>query len=220
MPSAVRRMEIVLADDHVVVRRALRMLLDAQPEFDVVAETGSVQETLRRVSETKPDVLLLDLNLPDGSSVTAIPTLKGMSPHTGIVVLTANHAPGVALQAIRAGALSYLLKDADDGELVKAIAMAAQGRQYLQPEIGALLVSGRMTHTGSADLTAREIDVLRHIALGYTRREIADRLHLSVRTVESHRARIQQKLAVTSRSGLVRYALGNGIVDDDLDAEG
>jgi two-component system response regulator NreC len=210
-------MEIVLAEDHAMIRTALRMLLEAQPRFKVIAEAGTVQETLEAVGKNRPDVLILDLNMPDGSTISAIPTLRAIAPRTSIVVLTANHAPGIALQAIRAGAQSYLLKDAADTELVRAVEMVAEGRQYLQPEIGALLVNRGSNDRDTGELSAREVEVLRLLVLGYTRKEIADQLQLSVRTVESHRARIQQKLSLPTRAGLVRYALTHGIVDESLE---
>lgn len=207
---------IVVADDHQVVRSGLRMLLDAQPDLDVVAETGDVAATLRSVKGHRPRVLVLDLNMPGGPSLSAIPSLRESSPGTAIVVLTMQDDPALAREALRAGALGYVLKEAADVELVRAVRMAADGRTYLQPELGARLAAESSAAAEAFDgLTHRELDVLRLIALGHTNAEIASLLFLSVRTVESHRASMLQKLGVSSRAQLVRYALDHGLVGDD-----
>lgn len=207
---------IVVADDHQVVRSGLRMLLDAQPDLDVVAETGDVEATLRSIKGHRPHVLVLDLNMPGGPSLSAIPSLRESSPGTAIVVLTMQDDPALAREALRAGALGYVLKEAADAELVRAVRMAAQGRTYLQPELGARLAAESSAAVQALDdLTHRELDVLRLIALGHTNTEIASLLFLSVRTVESHRASILQKLGVSSRAELVRYALDHGLVGDN-----
>jgi two-component system response regulator NreC len=202
---------IVLADDHAVVRSALRLLLDAEEDFEVVAEAGDIESALRYVRGHKPDVLILDLNMPGGPSIGAVPELRDASPETGIVVLTMENEPAYARQAIQTGVLGYVLKEAVDEELVTAVRLAADGRTYLQPELGAKLAADPgETADGLSD---RELDVLRLIALGQTNSEIAEELFLSVRTVESHRAHIQQKLQLTKRSELVRYALGRGLLE-------
>ena len=203
--------KIVLADDHAVVRSALRLLLDAEDELEVVAEAGDIESTLRYVRGHRPDVLILDLNMPGGRSTGSVPQLRDASPDTGIVVLTMENDPAFAREALRMGVLGYVLKEAVDDELVTAVRLAARGRTYLQPELGAKLA----TEPGEdADgLSDRERDVLRLIALGHTNSEIADQLFLSIRTVESHRAHIQQKLRISKRSELVRYALGRGLLD-------
>ncbi len=202
---------IVLADDHAVVRSALRLLLDAEEDFEVVAEAGDIESALRYVRGHKPDVLILDLNMPGGPSISAVPELRDASPETGIVVLTMENEPAYARQAIQTGVLGYVLKEAVDEELVHAVRLAADGRTYLQPELGAKLAAD--PGEAADGLSDRELDVLRLIALGHTNSEIADELFLSVRTVESHRAHIQQKLQLTKRSELVRYALGRGLLE-------
>ncbi len=202
---------IVLADDHAVVRSALRLLLDAEEDFEVVAEAGDIESAIRYTRGHKPDVLILDLNMPGGPSIGAVPELRKASTETGIVVLTMENEPAYARQAIQTGVLGYVLKEAVDEELVHAVRLAADGRTYLQPELGAKLAADPgETVDGLSD---RELDVLRLIALGHTNSEIADELFLSVRTVESHRAHIQQKLQLTKRSELVRYALGRGLLE-------
>jgi two-component system, NarL family, response regulator NreC len=212
--DGVRTIRIVVADDHQVVRTGLTMLLDAEPDFEVVAEAGDVDSAARTVLGYKPDVVVLDLNMPDGSSLPAIPKMLTDSPATNIVVLTMQEDPAFAREALRAGARGYVLKEAAESELVEAVRMAAEGRTYLHPELGARIASEPPGPAGPPDdLSEREVDILRLIALGHTNTEMAERLFLSVRTVESHRARIQQKTGMSTRAELVRYALDHDLVD-------
>lgn len=203
---------IVLADDHEVVRAGLRLLLEAEPGFEVVAEAGDVDGALRYVRGHKPQVLVLDLNMPGTmTSLDAIPLIKEASPTTSVVVLTMQDDPAFARSALQAGALGYVLKEAADNELIEAVQRASGGDSYLNPRLGAALAALRPASPPD-ELTERETEVLRLIALGHTNAEIAEQLHLSVRTVESHRAHIQQKLRRTTRAELVRYALDRGLV--------
>jgi two-component system response regulator NreC len=202
---------IVLADDHAVVRSGLRLLLDGEPDFEVVAEAGDLESAERYVRGHHPAVLVLDLNMPGGSSLEAIPRIRQRCPETQIVVLTMQQEPAFARHALSAGALGYVLKEAADDELVEAVRKAARGESYLNPRLGARLASEPPPGPPD-DLSEREVDVLRLIALGHTNAEIAERLYLSVRTVETHRAHIQQKLNLSSRAELVRYALQRGLV--------
>lgn len=203
---------VVLADDHVVVRSALRMLIEQEPDIRVVAEAGDAASAIRYVKGHRPAVLILDINMPGGSGLGAIPTIRTQSPETQIVMLTMQAETAAAREALQAGVLGYILKEAAGEDLVKAVRLAADGKTYLQPELGARLAAER--EVGSPDdLSSRELDVLRLIALGHTNSEIADALFLSVRTVESHRAHIQQKLGMTSRSDLVRYALDRRLIE-------
>jgi len=205
---------IVLADDHIVVRRGLELLLDGEEDLQVVALAGDVSGAIRYSRGHKPDVLVLDLNMPGGSSLEAIPAIREASPQTKIVVLTMQNEPGFARQALGAGAMAYVLKESADAELVEAVRRAAAGETYLTPQLGARLAAQPPEPAGSpGDLSEREVEVLRLIALGHTNMEIAQQLYLSVRTVESHRAHIQQKLRRSSRAELVRYALEQGLVD-------
>lgn len=206
------RVRVVLADDHAVVRSGLRLLLEAEPGWEVVAEAGNVADTRRYLRAHRPDVLVLDLNMPGDSSLAAIPDLRAEAPATGIVVLTMQNDPGFARAALRAGALAYVLKEAADDELVLAVRLASRGDTYLNPQLGAR-IAAEPEQTGPPDgLTEREVEILRLIALGNTNTEIAGRLFLSVRTVESHRAHIQQKLGRSSRAELVRYAFDSGLL--------
>ncbi len=203
---------IVIADDHQVVRSGLRLLLEAEEGFRVIAEAGDVATTERRVTAYHPQVLILDLNMPGESSLPAIPRLRSSAPDTQIVVLTMQNDPAFAREALRAGAIGYVLKEAADDELIQAVRLAAAGRTYLNPELGARLAAEPPSASGPPDdLSAREIEVLRLIALGHTNSEIASRLYLSVRTVESHRAHLQQKTGRTSRADLVAYAREHGL---------
>jgi two-component system, NarL family, response regulator NreC len=209
-----RPIRLLLADDHAVVRSGLRMLLDAEEDLEVVAEAGDMEAVERYVRGHKPDVLVLDLNMPGEPSLPAIPRLREEFPDTQIVVLTMQTDTAFAREALRSGAVGYVLKEAADEELVQAVRLAAEGQTYLNPQLGARVAAAPPESTGPPDdLTDREVDVLRLIALGHTNAEIGEQLYLSVRTVESHRAHIQQKLGRTSRADLVRYALDHGLVD-------
>jgi two-component system response regulator NreC len=203
---------IVVADDHEVVRAGLRMLLDAEEGFAVVAEAGDVDQTERRVAAYRPRVLVLDVNMPSGSSIPSIPKIRALAPETNIVVLTMQSDPELAREALRAGAMSFVLKEAAKAELIRAVRLAADGRTYLNPELGARLAAQAPASPGPPDdLSTREVEVLRLIALGHTNAEIAAQLYLSVRTVESHRANIQRKTQRGSRAELVAYAREHGL---------
>jgi two-component system response regulator NreC len=209
-----RPIKLVIADDHAIVRSGLRMLLEAEDDFEVVAEAGDVPSTMRYVRAHRPRVLILDLNMPGEPSLPAIAEFLEASPDTRIVVLTMQSDPAFAREALRAGALGYVLKEAADAELVEAVRLAADDRTYLHPELGAKLAAAPPEpHGPPDDLTEREVEVLRLIALGHTNSEIAGQLYLSVRTVESHRAHIQQKLRLTTRAELVRYAHEKNLIE-------
>jgi two-component system response regulator NreC len=209
---------LVLADDHAVVRAGLRFLLEAEAGMTVVSEAGDVDGAVRAVLGHKPDVLVLDLNMPGASSsLEAMPRFAAASPQTSIVILTMQEDPQFARVALRAGAMGYVLKEAADAELVEAIRRAAGGETYLNPRLGAALAAAPPETSGPpGDLSEREAEVLRLIALGHTNTEISAQLFLSVRTVESHRAHIQQKLRVSSRAELVHYALEHDMLTPDV----
>lgn len=206
---------IVLADDHQVVRAGLGLLLGHEAGIDVVAQSGDVDGTLRAVLGHKPDVLVLDLNMPGTlTSLEAIPLVRTRSPLTATVVLTMQEDPEYARRSLRAGAMGYVLKESADTELVEAVRRAADGQTYLNPSLGARLVATPEKPTGPpGDLSGREVEVLRLLALGHTNAEVGEQLFLSVRTVETHRAHVQQKLSLTTRAELVRYALDHGLLD-------
>jgi two-component system, NarL family, response regulator NreC len=212
--AATRPITIVLADDHRVVRSGLRVLLESDARFSVIDEAGDVPGTLESVRTCEPQVLVLDLNMGGTSSLDVIPQLRADAPETQIVVLTMQENPAFAQAALRAGALGYVLKDAADTELTDAVVMAAEGRTYLNPDLGAKLASQLPDGEARPDnLSPRELEVLKLIALGHTNSEIAGSLFLSVRTVESHRAHVQQKIGLVTRAELVAYARDHGLLD-------
>jgi two-component system response regulator NreC len=197
---------IALADDHAVVRSGLRMLLESEPGFEVVAEAGELEEIQPLVESARPDVLLLDVHMRGGASLDLIP---GLAANTRVLVLTMQDDPGYARTAMHAGARGYVLKEAEDAELVQAVRTVAAGGTFLDPALG-----GRVLAEGGAPgrLTVREREVLGLIALGHTNAEMAKLLFLSLRTVETHRANIHRKLGTDSRAELVRHALELGLV--------
>src|ERR1700722_13382956 len=194
---------IVLADDHKVVRSGLRMLLESDDRWRVLEEAGSVSETKEVVRESRPQVVGVDLNRGGESSLDVTPQRRAEMPDTQIVVLTMQNDSAFARAALRAGAVGYVLKDAADAELMNAVELAAEGRTYLNPELGARLAAEPKDDEGRpGNLSPRELEVLKLIALGHTNGEIASTLFLSVRTVESHRAHIQQKTGRPTRAEL------------------
>ena len=215
-PAAEETITIVVADDHHVVRSGLRLLLEGEEGFEVVAEAADADAALRTVLGYKPTVLVLDLNMPGSlTSLDAIPRVPERSPGTSVVVLTMQEDPSFARTALQRGARGYVLKDSANAELVEAVRRAAAGETYLAPRLGAALAAAPATPSGPPDdLTSREVEVLRLIGLGHTNAEIGAQLHLSIRTVESHRAHVQQKLRRSSRAELVRYALDHRLLDD------
>lgn len=210
-PGSAELTSIVLADDHAVVRGALKALLEGQPDFAVVGEAADIASARAAVLELEPRVLVLDVNMPDGLAVDAVAGLREEAPGTEIVLLTMERDMTLARRALDSGARGYLFKDAAHLELIEAVRQAAAGREHLSAAVAAGLKGAGESE--GAVLTPRETEVLRLMALGHTNREIGGRLSLSVRTVETHRAHIQQKLGLGSRPELTRYALANGLLD-------
>lgn len=202
---------VVLVDDHAVVRGALKALIEGQEGLGVIGEADTIESAIATVAEKQPGVLVLDVNLPDGLAVDAISELRSRSPETEVVLLTMERDLTLARRALEAGAKGYLFKDSAHLELTEAIRAAAAGEQHLAPAVAAGLES--QGNEENPTLSPRETDVLRLMALGHTNREIGEQLSLSVRTVETHRAHIQQKLGLSSRPELTQYALANGLID-------
>lgn len=210
-PAATEKIAVVLVDDHAVVRGALKALLDGQDDLEVVGEAGDLASLRDTIAAHQPQVLVLDVNLPDGLAVDVVPELREAEPETEIVLLTMERDLTLARRALDGGAKGYLFKDVAHLELIEAVRAAAAGEQHLAPAVAAGLKDGKDSEEPA--LSPRETDVLKLMALGHTNREIGDHLSLSVRTVETHRAHIQQKLGLSSRPELTRYALAHGLLE-------
>jgi len=212
--EAAETITIVLADDHEIVRDGIRMVLDAEPDMEIVAEASTADDASRYVLGHKPSVLVLDLNMPGTPSLELIPTVHERSPATKVVVLTMQKEPAFARKAMQAGARGYVIKHAAARELVEAIRIVVGGDVYVTPQVGARLAAEPDAPDGPPDdLTSREVEILGLIALGFMNPEIADKLVLSVRTVETHRSNIQRKTDMSTRAELIAYALEHNLVE-------
>jgi len=210
---------IALCDDHAVVRSGLRRLLEAEPDLEVVGEAGSAADAVEVATAARPDVFVMDLGLPDRSGIAATADVCAVSPSTRVLVLTAHDDVAYLRRAFEAGATGYLVKEAADVELVQAVRQVAAGKQYVHPTLGAALLAPEAATARPAgpggELSEREVEVLALIANGLTNAEIAERLYVSVRTVETHRAHIHQKLNLRTRAELVRVAREAGLLEED-----
>ena len=208
----------LVVDDHSVVRSGLRRLLDAEPQIEVVAEAGDARQAVFETRAHMPDVILIDVVMPGKSGIEAIPELLKDAPEARVLVLSMQDDPRYVREAFEAGASGYVLKEAADTEIVAAVRAVAAGERYVHPALGARLVAAEAEarkRTESDPLSDREREVLRLLALGHTNQEIAKMLYISVRTAETHRAHIMQKLRLASRAELVRHALSEGLLDED-----
>jgi two-component system response regulator NreC len=208
---------LLLVDDHAVVRSGLRRVLEAESDLEVVAEAASVRDAVFEARAQKPDVILMDIGLPETSGIEGTPAVLHEAPDAKVLVLSMQDDPRYVREAFAAGARGYVLKEAADTEVVDAVRKVADGGQYLHPALGARLIEAeaRRREEEAADpLSEREREVLRMLALGHTNQEIAKTLYISVRTAESHRAHIMQKLRLSTRAELVRYALEHGLLDE------
>ncbi len=206
---------VLIVDDHAVVRSGLRLLIENEEGMEAAGEAGSASEAVLEARAAKPDVVLLDVVMPDGSGLDIVPTLLHERPELKVLVLSMQDDPQYVRQAFAAGASGYVLKEAADTEVVAAIREVANGGRYVHPELGARLVAAETAEARRAEedpLSDREREVLRLLALGHTNQEIAGRLYISVRTAETHRAHIMQKLRLSSRAELVQYALEQGLL--------
>ncbi|HKZ84048.1 MAG TPA: response regulator transcription factor [Anaerolineae bacterium] len=210
---------LLLVDDHAVVRSALRMLLDNEPDVEIVGEAGTAREALDSVPRLKPDIVLMDIGLPDKSGIDAAREIKRLRPETGIVALTIHEDEEYFFKMLEAGASGYVPKRAAPEELLTAIRTAAAGEVYLYPSMAKLLVKDYLNHEQESKagrtldgLTEREQEVLAHLADGASNEEIAETLNISPKTVARHRENIMRKLNLHSRSELVKYAIRKGII--------
>ena len=208
--------KVLIVDDHAVVRAGLKLLIDAEDDLEAVGEAGSGREAIFEARMLKPDVVLMDVVMPDQSGLEVLPQLLHEQSETKVLVLSMQDDPRYVREAFAVGAKGYVLKEAADTELVAAIREVARGGRYVHPELGARLVAAETEELRRAEedpLSEREREVLRLLALGHTNQEIAKQLYISVRTAETHRAHIMQKLRLSSRAELVRYALGEGLLE-------
>jgi DNA-binding NarL/FixJ family response regulator len=209
---------VLIVDDHAVVRSGLRMLLEAEQDLDVVEEAGTADEAVRKARLEKPDVVLLDIVMPGRSGLEAVPEILQAAPKAKILVLSMQDDPSYVREAFGAGASGYVLKEAVDAEVVEAVRQVASGEPYVHPALGARLAAADAQAARAAEedpLSERETEVLRLLALGHTNQEIAKMLFISVRTAETHRAHIMQKLRLSTRAELVRYALAAGLLKEE-----
>jgi DNA-binding NarL/FixJ family response regulator len=206
---------VLIVDDHAVVRAGLRTLLEAESDLEPVGEASSARDAIFEARSLKPDVIVLDIVMPDQSGLEILPTLLHEHPEVKVLMLSMQDDPPYVRQAFAAGASGYVLKEAADSEVVAAVREVARGGRYVNPELGARLVAAEAEAARQAaedPLSEREREVLRLLALGHTNAEAADQLHLSVRTVETHRSNIQSKIGSTNRADLVRHALRTGLI--------
>ena len=206
----------VVVDDHAVVRAGIKLLLEREQDIEVVGEAGNAKDAVFNARALKPDVILLDVIMPGQSGIDVLPILLKESPETNVLVLSMQDDPSYVREAFAAGAAGYVLKEAADEEVVAAVREVANGRRYVHPALGARMVTAEAEarHAAETDpLSEREREVLRLLALGHTNQEIAKMLYISVRTAETHRAHVMQKLSLTTRAELVRYALARGLLE-------
>jgi DNA-binding NarL/FixJ family response regulator len=208
---------VLIVDDHPVVRSGLKSLLEAEDDIEPVGEAGTMQDAVFRTRSLKPDVILMDVVMPGASGIEATPAVLKEAPDAKVLILSMQDDPSYVRESFAAGASGYVLKEAADEEVVNAVREVAAGGHYVHPSLGAKMVAADAEERRRAEsdpLTDREREVLRLLALGHTNQEIAGTLFLSVRTVETHRAHIMQKLRLHTRAELVRYAMEQGMLDD------
>jgi DNA-binding NarL/FixJ family response regulator len=210
---------VALCDDHAVVRSGLRRILADEADIEVVGEAGTAEEAVALAGATRPDVFVMDLGLPGTSGIAATREVVAANPSTKVLVLTVHDDVAYLRKAFDAGARGYLVKEAADVELILAVRHVATGQDYVHPALGAALLAPGATAPRAGgpggELSERELEVLRLVALGHTNAEIAAELYVSVRTVETHRAHLQQKLGIKTRADLVRYAREIGLLEEE-----
>jgi two-component system response regulator NreC len=212
------RTRVLVVDDHAVVRSGIRSLLAAENDFEVVGEASNTRDAVFEVRALKPDVTVLDVVMPGESGIEALPKLKKEAPDMKVLVLSMQDDPRYVREAFAQGANGYVLKEAADAEVVGAVREIAAGGSYVHPALGARMVAAEAQARAAAEadpLSDREREVLRLLALGHTNQEIAKQLFISVRTAETHRAHIMQKLGLSTRAELVRHAMKHGLLDDE-----
>jgi DNA-binding NarL/FixJ family response regulator len=207
---------ILIVDGHAAARAVIGQLLAQEDDLELVGEAGTGREAVFEARALKPDVILIDVVMPDQTGLDVLPSLVREHSETKVLLLSMQDDPGSVREAFAAGASGYVLKEAADAEVVAAVREIAWGGRYVNPELGARLMASEAAAQRDAEedpLSEREHEVLRLLALGHTNQEIAQQLYISVRTAETHRAHVMQKLRLTSRAELVRYALDRGLLE-------
>ncbi len=215
------KIRILLADDHTILRAGLRMMLNAQPDFDVVGEAQDGRQAIQEAQKLQPDVILMDITMPDMNGIEATRQIKKLLPETKVLVLTMHEHDEYVFQALRAGASGYMLKEAADTDLISALRVIQNGQFYLSPTAQSVMVGDYLqrVRTGEekdsySSLTEREREILKLVAEGYTNNQIAERLIISPKTVDTHRTHVMDKLNLHSRAELVKYAMRRGLLED------
>lgn len=206
------KIRVLLADDHAVVRTGLGVLINHELDMEVVGEAADASEVVTRVAELKPDVVVLDLSMPGGGGIRALPKIRKESPMTRSIVLTMHEDPAYVRSVISSGGWGYVLKHSADRDVIRAIRAVQRGRRFVDATVADALMNDVGTQKASPELSEREVDVLRLLAEGHAYQVIADKLNLSIKTVESYRGRISQKLGFRNRAEMVRYALMMGLL--------
>jgi DNA-binding NarL/FixJ family response regulator len=202
---------VLLIDDHAVVRAGLHSRLDAEGDIAVVGEAGTTESGIARARALQPDVVMMDVLMPHGSGIEAIPELARVAPAAKVLILSSQASPSTVREALTAGASGYISKGRPDADVLAAIRSVATGTRYVEPELGAQLVVADSVPE-LQPLSDRERDVLQLLALGYMNQEIGKKLFISVRTVDTHRAHIMRKLGLATRADLVLFALAHGLI--------
>lgn len=214
------KLRILIAEDHQTVREGIKMLVNSQPDMEVIGEAGDGETALIEAARLDPDLVLMDISMPELNGLLAAKRLRASSPNVKILTLTRHTDDGYLKQIIAAGANGYVLKQSAPSELITAIRTVAAGNSYLDPSLTRKVMGGYAARTDSlrgenkADLSDRECEVLRLIALGYSNKEIGERLELSVKTIEAHKANAMKKLGISSRIDIVRYAIFQNWMQD------
>lgn len=223
MPSAVQRpspVSVLIAEDHAIVREGIRMILEAEPDFDVVGEAKDGREALELAQRLAPDVVVMDISMPRMTGIEATPQIRRVCPNTRVLILTMHEEESYVFQLLRAGASGYVLKRAAAQDLVEAVRATAKGEAFLYPSVARNVVKDYLTRLQSGEgrdrydgLTDREREILILVADGLSNAQIAERLHISVKTIQTHRAHVMEKLDLHDRSLLVRYAVRKGLIE-------
>ena len=220
-PSASAKIRVLLADDHTILRAGLRMMLNAQPDIEVVGEASDGRQALGEALRLQPDVVLMDITMPEMNGIEATRQIKRALESTRVLILTMHENEEYLFQVLRAGASGYILKEAADTELISAIRVVYSGRFYMSPSAQTMMVGDYLLRVRSGEerdsysaLTEREREILKLVAEGLTNNQIAERLYISPKTVDTHRTHIMDKLNLHSRAELVKYAMRRGLLED------